>query len=117
MKENYTYKLEEKAGRHINIHILKKKNDFGVKHGNRENSRKTEWLNDTEKELQGLKKGPDAKIHQDRSEQQSRKYLIQKSQAMMANMDTRLKDSHLSITDWLWNWVDDKKLEWCCIAT
>ena len=43
------------------------------------------------------------------SGQHSRKYWIGKCQAMMSYMDSGFKNSYLTMTDWLFSWVDATK--------
>ena len=53
------------------------------------------------RELQGPEEGHKAKIHLIHSEQYLKKYQIGKRQAMMEYMDSSLKNSLLSMTDWI----------------
>ena len=60
------------------------------------------------KELEGLEEGPKAKIHLNIH----KKYQIVRYQAMTTYMDTGLKTSLPSMTDWLLRWTDaDKKTD------
>ena len=64
----------------------------------KDQNRKSEWMSNIEKELEGLKEGSKVKIH---LEQHSKKVTNWKTQVIMAYMDTGLKNSLPSMTDWL----------------
>ena len=59
-----------------------------------------------EKEMQGLEEGLKTKIHLDSLKSTLKKYQTGKLQAMMVCMDSGLKDTLPSMTDWLSKWID-----------
>ena len=61
------------------------------------------------KELQRLEEGPKVNIHVDSIRATLKRHQIGKRQAMMACMDTSLKDSLPSTTHKLSKWKDDWK--------
>ena len=64
--------------------------------GNDWHNRKAEWINSKEKELLGLYEVSKVIIHLEAPRATQEKYLSEKLQAMMADMDFGFKNSHLS---------------------
>ena len=90
--------------------MIRKQNNFGAKYGNEKNI--TEKLNEKatqEKNEKDSKKERRRKYTSINFEQHSKKYQIGKLQAMMVFMDTGLKSSLSSMTDWLSKWTDAYK--------
>ena len=76
----------------------------------REHNRKTEWISNMEKELQGLEQRHKAKKYTSiQSEQHSKKKQFGKSLAMILYVDSDSKNSLPSTTDLLSKWTERKK--------
>ena len=71
--------------------MQRKQNNSGAKYENGENNRKAEWINNVEKELQGLEEGPKVRKLLDSLRTTLKKYQIGKGQDMKAYMDSGFK--------------------------
>ena len=71
--------------------------------------RKAKYIKHMEKELQGLEEGPKAKILLNSFKATLKKYQIGKLRAIMEYMDSGLKNSPPSMTDWLSKRIDTNK--------
>ena len=84
----------ENAQGYTNNQMQRKQNNFGIKYGNGKNiTEKQNGLTTWEKSYKNWKKALRRKYTSIPSEQHSKKYQIRKCQAMMAYMDSRVKNS------------------------
>ena len=61
------------------------------------------------KELEWIEEGLEVNIHIDLLRARTKNYQIGKCLAIMANMNSGLKNSSSSMTDWFCNWVNAYK--------